>query len=646
MKHLLIPIVIAAALCSCCREEGTVRDVIPAPQSIETSEGSFLHKPWTKIACVSDPSMAAESYSLEVTPEGITITSGDEAGSYYARQTLAQAVGVDETELDGKFWRIGCCKVDDAPRFAYRGLMMDVSRHFRSKEFVLKHLDAMAAAKLNVLHMHLTDAAGWRFPVESYPRLNEIGAYRDHEFIFDRWSNCEPDTEGAYGGFYTKDEIREFVDYAAKRHITIIPEIEMPGHSAEVLAAYPELRCTSETRCGDLCPGKDATFELLERVLDEVMELFPSEYIHIGGDEAEKKSWPGCEDCRRRMEEEGLSSLDELQSYMIKRIEDYVESKGHHIIGWDEILEGGLAPSATVMSWRGTEGGKAAIAAGHKAIMTPNEYCYIDTAQDFPENEPLAFGNYLSLNTIYSYNPTEGLADASLLMGLQANLWSELVDTDEYAEYLYWPRGLAIAEVGWTNLERKDLEDFRRRAIIRSKRMSDLGYNVFDLEQELGERAEALEPQDHVARGAKVLMADGTKWASGYPAGGENALTDGLCGGWSYKDGKWQGFLCDVCFMVDLGEPKDISSISILSMQNRIHGIYLPESVEFSLSFDGKEFEQVGVLRPQSSPEDFGTKFFNFSIGGEEPTPVRYIVVNAKRCSKGGFIFFDELLVR
>ena len=647
MRKAITFLAVAAVLASACNAELSDFDnVIPAPQEVTRSEGEFLHKPWTKIAYATDETVPAEGYVLEVTPKSVRITSSDDAGRYYARQTLAQATGIDETLLDRKTWKVQCCKITDSPRFAYRGLLMDVSRHFRSKEFVLKHLDAMAAVKLNRLHFHLTDEAGWRIQIDAFPRLTEIGAYRTAEFRMDPWEYCEPADSGAYGGFYTKDDIREIVAYAQERHITIVPEIEMPGHSNEVLAAYPELKCTGDAESGDLCPGKEATFEFIEKVLDEVMELFPSEYIHIGGDEAVKRGWKVCDDCKARMEAEGLSSMEELQGYLTRRVEEYVNSKGRHVIGWDEILEGGLGKEATVMSWRGLEGGQAAIAAGHKAIMTPGFYCYIDATQDFPNKEPAAFGNYLPINRVYSYDPAEGISDTSLLLGVQANLWSEMIIAEEHAEYMYWPRGLALAEVAWTNPERKDLQDFRRRAILRGKKMTELGYTVFDLEDEAGERAEALAPQEHLAVGARVVRAPECDYTERYSAGGDNALTDGLCGGWAYTDGKWQGYLCDVDFTIDLGEVKDISSITLMSMQNRVHGVYLPESVEFFMSANGLEYEFLGSQVPDVKPDVWGARICQFGLSSSEPSPVRYIMIRANRCDKGGFLFFDEVIVK
>ena len=335
--------------------------------------------------------VSEEAYRLEIAPRGIAVSARTAAGAFYAVQTLLQLMD------DGRAEEIACRTIEDAPRFAYRGFMIDVSRHFRSVEFVKRQIDAMALFKLNRLHMHLTDGAGWRIEIDRYPRLTEFAAWRPYEDWQSWWegdrSYCEADDPRARGGFYTKEEIREIVEYARLRHIEVIPEIEMPGHSEEVTAAYPELGCHGEPyRDGDLCPGNERTFEFLENVLLEVMELFPSEYIHIGGDEAGKSAWRDCAKCRERMRSEGLKDVDELQSYLIHRIERFLNAHGRRLLGWDEILDGGLAPGATVMSWRGTEGGLKAIRAGQQAVFVPGEFCYLDYTQDAPFTQPLSIG--------------------------------------------------------------------------------------------------------------------------------------------------------------------------------------------------------------------------------------------------------------
>ena len=317
-----------------------------------------------------------EGYRIDTTTKHITAEGTNGAGLFYAVQTIAQLYNAANC--------IPCGTITDQPRFEYRGLMLDVSRHFFGKDYVKKQIDAIARYKMNRLHLHLTDAAGWRVEIKQYPRLTQFAAWRSQELWKDWWYGDrqyrEEGAPDAHGGYYTQEDIREIVQYAADRYITVIPEIEMPAHSEEVLTAYPQLSCTHEPyKQADFCVGNEEVYTFLENVLTEIMELFPSKYIHIGGDEAAKASWPTCPLCKSRMKEEGLANVNELQSYLIERMERFVNSKGRSIIGWDEILEGGLAPNATVMSWRGTDGGIKAVRAGHKAIMTPGEFCYLDS---------------------------------------------------------------------------------------------------------------------------------------------------------------------------------------------------------------------------------------------------------------------------
>ena len=310
----------------------------------------------------------------------------------------------------GTGYSVASVEIEDTPRFAYRGFMLDVSRHFFSKEFVKKQIDALAFYKINRLHLHLTDAAGWRIEIRKYPLLTDFAAWRT-EPNWKKWWNggreyVRFDEPGASGGYYTQKDICEILEYARQHYMTVIPEIEMPSHSEEVLAAYPQLSCSGEPyKNSDFCVGNEETFAFLENVLTEVMELFPSEYIHIGGDEAGKSAWKTCPKCQKRMKDEHLANVDELQSYLIHRIEKFLNAHGRHLLGWDEILQGGMAPNATVMSWRGEEGGIAAVTSGHRAVMTPGAYCYLDSYQDAPYSQPEAIGGYLPLKKVYSYDP-------------------------------------------------------------------------------------------------------------------------------------------------------------------------------------------------------------------------------------------------
>lgn len=595
--------------------------------------------------CIAEGSVeSAEGYILAVTAQGVTITASTAAGIFYGLQSLRQ---LNDGEIE-------CCTITDAPRFEYRGILIDISRHFRTKEFIMRQIDMMAQMKMNRLHLHLTDAAGWRIEVESYPRLTSYAAWRTPATWKEWWygdrRHVEEGTEGAYGGYLTKDEARELVEYAADRYITIIPEIELPGHSDEVLAAYPDMRCThAPARQGDLCIGKEATFEMMQSILDEILEIFPSEYIHIGGDEAGKGDWKLCADCQRRMQEEGLESVDELQSYMIHRIEKYLNERGRHIIGWDEILEGGVAPNATVMSWRGEEGGIAAAKMGHRAIMSPHGYCYIDAPQDAPRTQPESIGGYLPLEKVYSYDPAPATMDADVrryIAGVQANLWAEFIPTDEHYESMLWPRAIAIAEIGWSKQEAREYGDFRRRALDIVAEMQEAGYTPFDLKNEIGERPEALTPVEHLAIGKKVTYNyPSFYYAPQYAAAGDGALTDGLRGGWTYADKRWQGFLGrgGVDVTIDMGEVTPIKSISADFMQICGPGVYMPCMVEIAVSNDGEEWQPLICIEHEIVVDELPS-FKSFGWEGE--TSARYIRYVGHRSKYSGFLFVDEIVVR
>lgn len=587
----------------------------------------------------------AEGYEMNVTDKKITIKASTEAGAFYAVQSLTQMVNMNDATS------IACGKVTDAPRFPYRGLHFDVSRHFRSIDFLKKQIDAMALMKLNNLHLHFTDAAGWRMEVEAYPRLTEFAAWRPQlswqDWVDNGAQYCEKSDQRATGGFYTKEELRDLVKYAAQRHITVIPEIEVPGHSKEVTTAYPELSCSGKPYADeDLCIGKEATFEFIEKVLDEVMEVFPSSYIHIGGDEASKAGWRTCDDCRKRMADENLKDVDELQSYAIHRVEKYLNSHGRNIIGWDEILEGGLAPNATVMSWRGTEGGIKALMSGHDVIMTPGEYCYIDYAQDASFKEPVSIGGFTPLEKIYSYEPLDASispADAKHLLGLQANLWTEYVTTDSHAEYMYYPRAFAIAEIGWATPE-KNYADFRQRALSLNEHLDSLGYNTFDLKNEYGQRRESLSPVKHLAIGAKINY--NIPYHEKYKAMGDSTLVNGTRGGWTYgSDNRWQGFLGDFDATVDLGKQKSISSVAITFMHAPGAWVHLPKMVEFELSTDGVNFAPIETQWTDVDATYPKIMMKNYFVSFTE-MPARYIRIKAKGHDRpGAWLFTDEIIV-
>jgi hexosaminidase len=409
-----------------------------------------------------------QGYRLTITPQQI-IVAGKGAGLFYGIQTLLQLIPANRTASI----KLPCTQIEDYPRFGYRGLMLDVCRHFFSVEFVKKTIDLMAYYKLNTFHWHLTDDQGWRIEIKKYPRLTEIGSQRAQTVIGNYHDRTPQQFDNTpYGGFYTQDQIREVVKYAADRYINVVPEIEMPGHSMAALAAYPELSCDPNKTykvyetwgvVRDVYCPSDKTFDFLEDVLTEVMDLFPSKYIHIGGDEVPKDAWKNSAFCQKLIKKLKLKNEEELQSYFIQRVEKFVNSKGRSIIGWDEILEGGLSPNATVMSWRGEAGGIAAAKQGHNVVMTPGSGgLYLDHAQS-RNGEPLSIGGYTPLSATYSYNPTPGvltLDQQKFVMGVQANLWTEYISTDAKAEYMLYPRLLALSEIAWTPLANKNFKDF------------------------------------------------------------------------------------------------------------------------------------------------------------------------------------------
>lgn len=589
-----------------------------------------------------------ESYTLSVTPQQILIRATSGAGLFYGMQTLLQLA---QPSGAGSY-SIASVEIEDTPRFAYRGLMLDVSRHFSTKEFIKKQIDALAYYKINRLHLHLTDAAGWRLEIKKYPLLTEFAAWRTDPTWKQWWNGGRKyvrfDAPGAYGGYYTQNDIREILEYARQHYITVIPEIEMPSHSEEVLAAYPQLSCSGEPyKNSDFCVGNEETFTFLENVLTEVMELFPSEYIHIGGDEAGKSAWKTCPKCQKRMKDEHLANVDELQSYLIHRIEKFLNNHGRHLLGWDEILQGGIAPNATVMSWRGEEGGIAAVTSGHRAIMTPGAYCYLDSYQDAPYSQPEAIGGYLPLKKVYSYNPVPAsltAEQAKLVYGVQGNLWVEYIPTPEHVEYMIYPRILALAETAWSAPERKSWPDFHTRALSAVADLQAKGYHPFDLKKEIGSRPESLQPVSHLALGKKVIY--NSPYSSHYPAQGNTALTDGIRGDWTYGDGSWQGFISDnrLDVTIDMEKETSIHSVTAAFMQVVGAEVFLPETVVISISDDGTHFTELHKQHFEVSKET-PIRFTDISWQGEAKG--RYVRYQAQAGSEfGGWIFTDEIIVK
>ena len=614
----------------------------PEAEGTQKSVVSF-----TIIAPVSDQE-SMESYQLSITGKGISVVAPSAAGLFYGFQSLLQLA---EQEADGTF-SFPLIEIKDSPRFSYRGLHLDVSRHFRTKEFLKKQLDAMARYKLNRFHWHLTDGAGWRLEIKRYPELTEQAAYRPYPNWKAWWKGgrkyCTKDAPGADGGYYTQEDAREIVEYARQRHITVIPEIEMPGHSEEVLAVFPHLSCSGKPYVNsEVCIGNEDTFTFLQNVLLEVMEIFPSEYIHIGGDEANMDSWRKCPLCQKRMKQEGLADVKELQSYLIHRMEKFLNEHGRQLLGWDEILEGGLAPRATVMSWRGEEGGIKAAKAGHDVIMTPGGFCYLDSYQDAPTTQPEAIGGYLTLEKVYFYDPIPEVLTkegADYIQGVQANVWAEYITTAEHMEYMVYPRLLALAEVAWTQPDKKNWEHFHRCALKEVKWLQDNGYHPFDLSKEVGERPEAAIPVEHL--GLMKTVKYTSPYAPQYTAGGDSALVDGLRGGWTYGDKRWQGFLnTDMDITVDLGEMKEISSIAAEFMQLSGPYVWLPREVIISISEDGNTFTEQARLHTDVPTTEDRLVFRTYEWDGK--ASARYVRYQAlSNGLEGGWLFTDEIVIK
>lgn len=618
-----------------------------------------------------DPALPSEAYRLLVNEKGIEIASDSTgAGWFYGVQSLLQLMPAALYAPSAHELRqidLPATEITDAPRFPHRGAMMDVARNFLPKEEVLKFIDLMAFYKMNRFHFHITDDQGWRIEIKKYPRLVEVGSHRprtivghsDYYFPF-RYDNREQ------RGYYTQDEIREIVRYAADRFITVIPEIEMPGHSSAALAAYPELSCglgkTYVVRdYFDVfdevyCP-REGTFKFLEDVLTEVMELFPSHYIHIGGDECPKKAWKACAHCQNLIRKHNLKDEDGLQSWFIQRIERFLNEHGRDIIGWDEILQGGLAPNATVMSWRGEIGGIEAAQQNHAVIMTPTQYCYFDYYQAAPHDEPVAMGGLLQLDSVYLYNPLPPMLtpeQQTCIIGTQANIWGEYTQTSEYFEYLAFPRLLAMAEVQWTQPERKDFAHFCRRLDREFTRLEARNVNACRNFYEANSRGAwnseanryevtlstycpdaeiryavndtvvtpasplytsplALDSSAVIAAAVfrdgravgrtrryafNVSLASGAVYQSEPAANGnenqQRCLTDGLMG--SARDmHNWAVFVADTLQLTfQLPQSETVSSVSAACVWRSRNDLWPVPSMQVEVSADGKRFETVG----------------------------------------------------
>jgi hexosaminidase len=690
--------------------------IIPYPNKVETGKGFFkLTKSAASTAkLIVDPQTAVvasiEGYHLSVTPSAITITAKTKAGAFYGMQTLLQ--------LEAQSKNIPVLEIDDAPAFGYRGLMLDVGRHFMPVSFIKQLIDVMAMQKMNNLHLHLTEDQGWRIEIKKYPKLTSVGSVRGGTLI-GKYPG-KGNTNAAYGGFYTQAQLKDLVAYAAAKHINIIPEIEMPGHASAAIAAYPELSCfpneptqltknmyatATESKIknqggkivqetwgvfDDVFAPSEYTFNFIENVLDEVMDIFPSSYIHIGGDECPKTAWKRSSFCQALMKEKGIADEHALQSYFIQRVEKYVNSKGRKIIGWDEILEGGLAPNATVMSWQGEEGGITAAKQHHDVIMTPQGTCYLNFYQSSDPRDSIAFGGFLPLETVYNYNPVPAALtpqEATYIKGVQGNLWTEYIANKDLASFMLYPRAMAIAENGWTKTK-TGFDHFTNRVtmwqpLLKQKGLhySDHLYNLqitskpiagginvsiggvgaaHKIVYNTNGRLPSVQDQQYkgpititgdanlqagvvvnnkitdvasasfsinIATGANLIQLTNTPKAP-YNKSGNNGFINGIVANDSrFSDGEWLAWEGkDIDATLSFAAPTTISKISTRFYNSRGSWIHLPTSVEVLGSTDGKTYTRLDMLQNLDNSKE-GPVNVLFEI---KPTTVQYLKLVAR----------------
>ena len=630
------------------------------------------------IRFVEENNLPEEAYQINSTEEQLTISASSNSGFFYALQTLRQLLPnafVSDSLRQNSQWVVPLVSIEDEPRFEWRGFMLDVSRHFFDKQYIKEVLDQMSYLKLNTFHWHLTDDQGWRIEIQKYPKLTEIGAWRvdynvHDETTYNWWGRPKQKSgdKSTYGGFYSQEDIKEIIGYANERHITIIPEIDFPGHSQAAISAYPEIACHpgpyyvatgGAFKDNTICPGKEISFEFVENVLNEVMALFPSKYIHIGGDECNKSAWKADPDCQQRMRTEGLNNEEELQSYFVKRVESIVNKKGKIMIGWDEILEGGLAPNATVMSWRGEEGGIAAAKAGHNVIMTPSKYTYLDLKQGHTDHEPNFGYSQCLLSTCYNYNPVpKSLEDKSdYILGIQGNLWTESLPDWDKATYMIFPRLFAVAENAWSMQESENWDDFINRLFPQLQRLQhqkiryahsafnpwikhqsngksitidlyteandlDIRYTIngtdpdsssieykgpFEITTSTKIKAGAFkngklagkvtEKEFYVHQGKDASVVYHSLFLQRKNAGGKRALIDLHYGSNWTVDSLWQGFQSpEIEFDLVWDDPQAVESVQLHFLQVVISGLYMPEHIEISGSSDGIRFNSLGEV--------------------------------------------------
>ena len=634
----------------------------------------------------------SDFYSLKISSDKIVIESYTNQGYFLAIQTLLQLF---ETQKNG---RLPALNIEDQPKFAWRGMHLDVCRHFFTVEEVKQYIDYLAIYKLNTFHWHLTDDQGWRIEIKKYPKLTQIGSKRKESMIgayVDNTFDGKP--YGPY--FYTQDQIKEVVNYAQDRHITIVPEIEMPGHALAALSAYPELACTKgpfepATKWGvfdDVFCPKEETFTFLENVLDEVMTLFPSQYIHIGGDECPKTRWKECAHCQGLIKKNNLKDEHGLQSYFIHKIEKYVNSKGRKIIGWDEILEGGLAPNAAVMSWTGINGGTEAAKSKHFAVMTPGSYCYFDHYQGDPATEPNAFGGFTPLDKVYSYNPIPSELNneqSKYILGVQANLWTEYILDFKQVQYMIFPRLFALSEVGWGTSDPENYKEFENRVINQFKVLDKMNvnyaksiYNVsgkvipnnngisYELSTSqntngIGYTLDGTEPkassqtyqnpipvsnpmtiksayfENGQLKSAVSSQQFTTLKTTGknisleqppsenYSFGGAFTLVDGIIGNVKQLGKTWLGFQGkDVVATIDLGEKTKFSEVYFNTLENKGSWIHLAKSAQVFVSDDNKNFKIIKEIGKKEIQDEKGK--IKLNVGNQNSKYIKIKIENA-----------------
>jgi hexosaminidase len=714
MKKLII--ILLLIFLSIAHKSEAQLPIIPYPNKVETGKGFFkLTKSAASTAkLIVDLQTAVvasmEGYHLSVTPSAITITAKTKAGAFYGMQTLLQ--------LEAQSKNIPVLEIDDAPAFGYRGLMLDVGRHFMPVSYIKQLMDVMAMQKMNNLHLHLTEDQGWRIEIKKYPKLTGVGSVRGGTLI-GKYPG-KGNTNAAYGGFYTQAQLKDLVAYAAAKHINIIPEIEMPGHASAAIAAYPELSCfpneptqltknmyatATESKIknqggkivqetwgvfDDVFAPSEYTFNFIENVLDEVMDIFPSSYIHIGGDECPKTAWKRSSFCQALMKEKGIADEHALQSYFIQRVEKYVNSKGRKIIGWDEILEGGLAPNATVMSWQGEEGGITAAKQHHDVIMTPQGTCYLNFYQSSDPRDSIAFGGFLPLEAVYNYNPVPAALtpqEATYIKGVQGNLWTEYIANKDLASFMLYPRAMAIAENGWTKTK-TGFDHFTNRVtmwqsllIQKGLHFSDHLYNVqitskpivgginvsiggvgaaHKIVYNTNGKLPSVNDQGYSgpititgdanlqagvvvnnkitdvasasfsinkATGANLIQLTNTPKAP-YNKSGNNGFINGIVANDSrFSDGEWLAWEGkDIDATLSFATPTTISKISTRFYNSRGSWIHLPTSVELLGSTDGKTYTRLGVLENFDYSKE-GAVDALFEI---KPTTVQYVKLVAR----------------